>query len=238
MAARARVSNASSSPTAPRSSSSGCRRGATSSCALHPTRPAGSWPSGGPGCSTGSRREWTTPSSRGGTSGTARPSSSCGISVERCWGGTAISAEASAAPFSAPSLPFTPPTPRSPRRSPTYARSRLGSACCGRERWLGGRRGTPSAPPRRPRLGAVPDLVPGDVADVIGWVHDDFTRLSGPLSTCTLSVVHSDFWLVKRRPQGWLCGVARLGRGQPRAFCIRPGLFSSAMPPTSTPPGT
>lgn len=40
------------------------------------------------------------------------------------------------------------------------------------------------------------DLVPGDVADVIGWVHEDVARLSGPLSTCTLSLVHGDFWLV------------------------------------------
>ena len=46
------------------------------------------------------------------------------------------------------------------------------------------------------------DLVPGDVADVIGWVHDDVTRLTGPLSTCTLSLVHGDFWLVNVALEG------------------------------------
>lgn len=46
------------------------------------------------------------------------------------------------------------------------------------------------------------DLVPGDVAEVIGWVHEDVARLSGPLSTCTLSVVHGDFWLVNVALEG------------------------------------
>lgn len=40
------------------------------------------------------------------------------------------------------------------------------------------------------------DLVPRDVAAAVSWVHDDATRLSVPLSTCAVSLVHGDFWLV------------------------------------------
>ena len=40
------------------------------------------------------------------------------------------------------------------------------------------------------------DLVPDDVAAAVTWVHDDVTRLGGPLSECVASLVHGDFWLV------------------------------------------
>lgn len=67
------------------------------------------------------------------------------------------------------------------------------------------------------------DLVPGDVAEVIGWVHEDVARLCGPLSKCTLSVVHGDFWLVNIALEGG--GVVLLDWG---AASLAPPAFDLA----------